>query len=158
MCTIFLFIFIPVEYIVSQLSLRNAYKCTLICFCCYSSSGLVQCHPWKTSLSNQRWSSSKIYDAVDPTWDGCRQAPATRIHMFWSCPSLYTYWLQVFNSISVCIMTPFEATALTALFGVLPPTLSLPIYKADFVAFVTLLARRQIFPRWKSPTSPSHSS
>ena len=111
--------------------------------------GLTQCkilhrvHFTKVRLS-------KIYDDVDPMCDRCRQAPAAYIHMLWSCPSLHAYWLEVFNSISICIKTPFERTALSALFGVFPPNLSIPKHKADFVAFVTVLAQRLILMRWKS--------
>ncbi len=79
--------------------------------------------------------------------------------MIWSFPSLRTYWVQIFNSVSVCTRTKCEpSAALTALFGILPPTLQLPKYEADFVAFVNLLAKCLILLRWKSPVPPSHSS
>lgn len=69
----------------------------------------------------------------------------------------FTYWFEVFISISDCTETQWEPTAITALFGVLPPALLLPKYKADFVAFVTLPARRLILLRWKSPAIPPNS-
>lgn len=110
----------------------------------------------RTHLTKARL--SKIYKDDDPMCDRCRQAPATYIHVFWSCPSLNTCWLEIFNSISDCTGIQFEPTAFTALFGVPPYTLLLPKYKADFVAFVTLLARCLILLRWKIPAPPSYSS
>ncbi|KAA0701525.1 LINE-1 reverse transcriptase -like protein [Triplophysa tibetana] len=119
--------------------------------------GLTQCKIiHRAHLTRVRL--SKIYKDVDPMCIRCHQAPATHAHMFWSCPSLFNFWTQIFNSISVCIGVQFDPTACTALFGVLPPTLQLPKYKADFVAFISLLARRLILLRWKSPAPPSHSS
>ena len=76
--------------------------------------------------------------------------------MFWSCPSLYNFWSEIFKTISNIIKIPFNPTALTACFGVPPTTLPLPRYKADLVA-LTLLARRLILLPWKSSTLPSHS-
>lgn len=117
--------------------------------------GLIQCkivhriHFTKVRLA-------KIFD-VDPSCDRCHQAPATHVHMFWSCPSLYNYWSEIFNTISICIKTPLDLNASTALFGVPPIDTSLSKYKADFIAFTTLLARRLILLRWKSSSPPSHS-
>ena len=52
---------------------------------------------------------------------------------------------------------PIEPNAITALFGVIPPTMSLSSVEVAFIAFVTLPARHFILLRWKSPTSPSHT-
>ena len=118
--------------------------------------GLMQCkiihraHFTKVRLS-------KIYSDVDPTCDRCRQAPASHVHMFWSCPVLQPYWVGIFNSLSKIVGRPVELHALTALFGVVPPEMSLSTSEKAFIAFVTLLARRLILLRWKSPTSPSHT-
>ena len=100
---------------------------------------------------------SKIYD-VDPTCDRCHQAPASHLHMFWSCAVLQPYWVGIFESLSKVVGRPVEPNAITALFGVTSPTLSLSSVEAAFVAFVTLLARRLILFRWKSPTPPTHTS
>ena len=119
--------------------------------------GLTQCKILhRAHLTRVRL--SKIYKDVDPLCVRCHQAPATHVHMFWSCPLLFNFWTQIFNSISVCTKVQFDPTAFTALFGVLPPTLQLPKYKADFVAFVSFLARHLILLRWKSSVPPSHSS
>lgn len=77
--------------------------------------------------------------------------------MFWSCPSLQNYWSQIFKTLSKVLTNHIEPLAFTALFGTLPPSLDMPKYKSDFVAFVTLLARRLILLNWKSPKPPTHS-
>lgn len=68
-------------------------------------------------------------------------------------------WLLILicYSISVCIMIQFQPTALTASSGLLPVTL-LPKHKADFGAFVRLIARCLILLAWKSAVPPSPSS
>lgn len=118
--------------------------------------GLIQCkiihraHFTKVRLS-------KIYQDVDPTCDRCRQAPASHVHMFWSCPALYSYWREIFRSLSKVTQKSIEPNAMIALFGTSPPTISLSSSEAAFVAFVTLLARRLILLKWKSPIPPSHT-
>lgn len=108
---------------------------------------LHRCHLTKVRLS-------KIYGDVDPICDRCRQYPATYFHMFWACPSLNTFWLEIFNVISQISSVSFTPSAVTALFGItLIP--AVPKCKRNQVAFVTLLARRLILMKWKSPTPPS---
>ena len=132
--------------------LNNVHK-----FSICAKHGLIQCkivhraHFTKVRLS-------KIYNDVDPTCDRCHQAPASHVHMFWSCPVIQSYWLEIFDSLSRIAGKPIDPNAFTALFGVIPPTMSVSSSEAAFIAFVTLLARRLILLRWKSPTSPSHTS
>lgn len=75
-------------------------------------------------------------------------APVTYSYLLWICPSLYQCW-----SIT---QTYFEPAALSAIFGVLSPTSSLPKYSADLVAFSTLLARHLILLGWKSLSPLTH--
>ena len=118
--------------------------------------GLIQCKiVHRTHFTKVRL--AKIYDNIDPTCDRCHQAPATYSHMFWTCPSLHTFWSEVFGTISNSIDIPIDPVAMTALFGVLPIDLTLPRYKTDLIAFTTLLARRLILLKWKSSSPPSHS-
>lgn len=118
--------------------------------------GLLQCkilhryHLTKVRLS-------RIYGDVDPVCDRCHQYPATYFHMFWTCPSLHNFWLEIFNTISQITSVSVTPSAITALFGVtLTPAIS--NYEKNFVAFVTHLARRLILIKWKSPTAPTHHS
>lgn len=118
--------------------------------------GLIQCkiihraHFTKVRLS-------KIYPDVDPTCGRCCQASASHVHRFWSCPALFLYWSEIIRSLSKIIQKSREPNAMIALFGISPPTISLSSSEAALVAFVTLLMRRLILLKWRSPTPPSHT-
>ena len=43
---------------------------------------------------------SKIKRDIDPTYDRCKQAPVTLLHMLWSCPKLYNFWQSIFKTFS----------------------------------------------------------
>ena len=76
----------------------------------------------------------------------------TLISLF--CPSLRRYWTKIFDTMSRSVGITFEPNVMTAVFGISPPNLSK--YKAHLIAFTTLLARRLILMKWKSPAPPSH--
>lgn len=97
----------------------------------------------------------KMYDNIDPSCEKCHQTPANHVHMFWSCTSLHNYWTAVFNTFTEVTGTRIEPNAITALLSI--SQVPLPRLQADRIAFATLLARRLILLRWKSPTPPSHT-
>lgn len=99
---------------------------------------------------------SKITD-IDPTCDRCRQDPATLLHMFWTCPRLYMFWLNIFETFSGILGKVVEPSPLIALFGVAPEDASLSKREVNMVAFCSLLARRLILFKWKDPIPPTHS-
>lgn len=109
----------------------------------------------RTHFTNVRL--SKIYKDVSPICERCHQAPANHAHMFWSCPTLQSYWVEIFGSLSKITGKLIEPNPLIALFGVTPPTVSISSLETKLTAFVTLLARRLILLKWKSPTPPSHT-
>lgn len=98
---------------------------------------------------------SRIYPHINPLCDRCKQAPASLIHMFLTCPTLHNFWTEIFNTIFTILKVPSEPIQVTILFGVIPSTLLVPKFKADFIVFTTLLARRLILLRWKSSTPPT---
>lgn len=119
--------------------------------------GLIQCK----LIHRTYWTKvrlSKIYPHIDPVCDRCKLAPASLIHMFWSCPSLQSYWSNIFGTLSEVLGVTLDLNVLLALFGVMPTTVTLQKSKADFAAFLMLLARRLILFRWKSPSPPSFES
>ena len=119
--------------------------------------GLIQCK----IVHRIHWTRvklSQIFPDVDPTCERCHSSPASLAHTLWSCPSLHEYWSKVFDILSDVLELTISPSPFTALFGVLPPTVPLSSYKADFVAFITLVARRLILLRWKSSNAPSFSS
>ena len=77
--------------------------------------------------------------------------------MFWSCPALLCYWKEIFGSLSRVTHKLIEPNATIALFGVSPPSIPFSSSESAFISFVTLLARRLILLKWKSPTPPSHT-
>ena len=85
---------------------------------------------------------SKIYDTVDPSCEKCHQTPANHVHVFWSCVSLYNYWMAIFETLSKVTGTLLQPNAKTALFGI--PLVPLPKLQLDIIAFATILARRLI--------------
>ncbi len=118
--------------------------------------GLIQCKiVHRTHLTKVRL--SQIYKDVDPTCDRCHQAPASHVHMFWSCSALQSYWEEIFRSMSKVAGKLIKPNAMTALFGVSLPMVPLSSLEAAFIAFVTLLARRLTLFKWKCPTAPSHT-
>lgn len=109
-------------------------------------------------LHRTHWSKeklSRVYPHINPLCDRCQQAPGSLIHMFLTCPTLHNFWTDICNSLSEILNMPIDPIPITILFGVLPSTLVVPKFKADFVAFATLLARRLILLKWKSPTPPT---
>lgn len=100
---------------------------------------------------------SRIRPELDPTCDRCKQAPASLLHMFWTCPRLHSFWRSIFNTFSEMLEEPLDPSPLIALFGVAPQTMNLSNYKCNMLAFCTLLARRLILFRWKDPLPPTHS-
>ena len=100
---------------------------------------------------------ARIYPNTDPTCDRCKHAPATLIHMFWTCSTLRTFWLAIFKSLSEVFSMVIDPHPLIALFGVRPGDCIWPLNMHNVVAFTTLLARRQILLNWKSAKPPSHT-
>lgn len=100
---------------------------------------------------------SKIKPDLDPTCDRCRQDPATLLHMFWTCPKLYTYWVNIFETFSKTFGERIEPSPFIALFGVAPENIIINKRMNTVLAFGSLLARRLILFKWKDPTPPTHT-
>ena len=118
--------------------------------------GVIQCK----IVHRVHWTRVKLsqfFTDVDPTCERCHLAPASLAHTLWFCPSLYGYWSKVFDILACVLEQTISPSPFIALFGVVPPTVPLSSYKADFVAFITLVARRLILLRWKSSNAPSFS-
>lgn len=99
---------------------------------------------------------SRIYPELDPACDRCKLAPASLIHMFWSCPRLAPFWTSVFETLSQFLQVPIDPTPLIAIFCVIPDNVPLTGLQSDTVAFATLLARHLILFGWKQAAPPSH--
>ena len=97
-----------------------------------------------------------IYPDSEQSCARCGQGSATLSHMFWSCPSLTTYWTKIFDTFSNICNSTIDPNPVTALFGVLPEGVQVPAHQTEAVAFSSLLARRLILFNWKKATPPSH--
>lgn len=99
---------------------------------------------------------AKMYPNTSPNCDRCNYPSANLIHTLWLCPQLFDYWTRVFSIISEVVGQTVTPNPLSALFGITPLHLSLPSSLKTSIAFMTLLARRAILTKWKSPHPPSH--
>lgn len=118
--------------------------------------GLIQCK----IIHRAHWTKArlaKIYKDINPNCVRCNQSPANHVHMFWCCSSLDGFWKDIFSTLSEVCDTQIKPDPFIALFGVPSPTLQLTNINKDFIAFVTLLARRLVLLSWKSSVPPSHA-
>ena len=90
----------------------------------------------------------KIFPNVDPSCPHCKGQPADYVHMFWSCPKLTTFWVNIFGACSKMLQRVITPNPVCALFGFTPENRSL-------IAFTSLIARRLILLSWKDQAPPS---
>lgn len=100
---------------------------------------------------------SKMFPTVNPLCDRCGQAPASLAHMFWTCPSITTYWVKIFQSLSEILQENIKPDPVLALFGVGSAAMELILSnnQKNVICFVTLLARRIILLNWKQKNPPA---
>lgn len=98
---------------------------------------------------------SSIYPNVDSNCIRCHIHVADLTHMFWSCHLLMGYWSDIFDVLSKVFGVTLQPCAMIALFGVPNKEANLTKNQQNIVAFVSLLARRQILLHWKSSAPPT---
>lgn len=98
-----------------------------------------------------------MYPNIDPICDRSHQADASLIHMFWTCPTLLSYWSKIFDTLCAVTGVNIVPSSTIALFVATSDVLLLSSGNRSFIAFVTLLARRLILLKWKSAIPPLHS-
>lgn len=98
---------------------------------------------------------AKMFPQSDPTCDRCKIEEATLLHMFWSFINLERYWRGIFEALSTVLVVPIPLNPITALFGLVPENVQLPVGGCKVVAFSTLLARCLILLKWKDSEPPS---
>lgn len=96
-----------------------------------------------------------IYPNTDPHCLRCHQGLATLGHMFWSCPSLTSFWTQIFDAFTHMCGSHIPLDPVTAVFGVIGDHVKISTSQTYAIAFGSLLARRLILRQWKSANSPS---
>lgn len=101
---------------------------------------------------------ARMFPNIDASCDRCRNTPADLTHMFWSCPTLATYWSTIFKTLSEALNIDLQPSATMAIFGITEKrhTTLRKSYK-NIIAFTTLLARRRLLLHWKSKNPPKVS-
>lgn len=99
---------------------------------------------------------AKFHTNADPLCNRCKVDIGSLLHTFWSCPKLQTYWISIFETLSKAYNIQLAPAALTALFGVIPPGVSVSKAVRDAIAFASLIARRLVLLRWKDEAPPTH--
>lgn len=107
----------------------------------------------RAHLTNARLAD--IYPDTDPSCPRCKGQPANHTHMFWSCPTLTTFWSDIFNTFTKIYGETVNPNPLTAIFGISPPSCPLSRNARDVIAFTTLIARRSILLNWKQQSPPN---
>lgn len=75
-----------------------------VCSACTLKQFIVvhRIHRSKTKLA-------RTHPNMDPTCEKCKSAPASLLHMHWTCPSLITFGTSVFQTISGTLCHQIEA-------------------------------------------------
>lgn len=75
--------------------------------------------------------------------------------MFWSCPSLNTFWSNIFNAYSIMFKNIITPNPLCALFRCTPEIHGLKDKAEAVIALTSLIARRLILLSWKKNSPPN---
>ena len=100
---------------------------------------------------------SQIYPDIDDRCERCNTTPADMAHMFWTCPKLREFWSSVCKTLNDAFGTKMKPSAEMAIFGVFVNEITMATHHKNAFAFASLLARRRIVLKWKSPNPPKVS-
>ncbi len=89
-----------------------------------------------------------IYPNTNPHCLRCHQGIATTGHMFWSCPALKNFLIQIFEAFTHMGGRPIPLDPITTVFGVTAGEVQISTSQACAIAFASLLARRLILRQW----------
>ncbi len=98
---------------------------------------------------------SQIYPTVIDRCDKCHASPCNLTHMFYSCPLLFSFWQNYFDSISEILSITVKPSPHIAIFGYPEDYDRYNSTQLDLLAFTSLLARRRLLFHWKSTKPPS---
>lgn len=82
---------------------------------------------------------------MDPSCDKCESEDASLIHMFWTCPKLKTFWMDIFQPLSLILEYHMDPNPLVSIFGTngeADARLTLS------VSFASLVAKCAVLLRW----------
>lgn len=86
----------------------------------------------------------------------CKAETGSLFHTFCTCLKLQPYWTYVLETLSKVYEVKQIPSTLTAVFGVIFPSVSIPKNHSDAIAFASLIVRRLILLRWKEEAPSTH--
>lgn len=97
---------------------------------------------------------NKMFPTVSAMCDKCSSAEGTLAHLFWFCPSLFSFWSAIFKWFSKCYFKDIKPDHNIAVFGC-----SMDLgYTTDLWLALQLgmvVAKKLILLTWKSTTPPN---
>uniref|UniRef100_A0A8C5D9N9 Reverse transcriptase domain-containing protein n=1 Tax=Gouania willdenowi TaxID=441366 RepID=A0A8C5D9N9_GOUWI len=109
---------------------------------------LFRCHYSKARLA-------RIFPTTIDICDRCGGSPCDLAHMFFSCPTLNTFWQIYFNTMSKVLSKNVDVSSHVAIFGIPENYSNYSALHLQILAFTSLIARRHLLIHWKSTSSPS---
>lgn len=97
---------------------------------------------------------NRIFPDVSPTCDRCSAADGTLGYLFWSCPMLTKFWVDIFSLYSVVYNRQMVPDSLLVILGCSNDSLSLPHTLQQALMFGMIIAKRVILKEWKSAAPP----
>ena len=97
---------------------------------------------------------NRYFHKTDATCPRCDKLDADLLHMFWYCPRVRQYWLEITTKLSHCTERQVTHTWEMCILGLMHRDKK---HKATsrFIDLGLLTAKRLITKRWKSPEPPS---
>ncbi|CAI5656405.1 unnamed protein product [Oreochromis niloticus] len=95
-----------------------------------------------------------IFPSLSSLCYRCKALDGTLGHLFWSCPTLRSFWAEIFNIYNRVYDLKLEPDGVLAVLGCSLTSLALrrPLQKA--LMFGMIVAKRLILRAWKSPSPP----
>lgn len=97
----------------------------------------------------------RIYPSISPLCDRCKSAEGSLAHLFWTCPSLYNFWSEIFKWFSDIYNCEFKPDPNIALFGYSRSLLTQSFSVQNTFMYGVIIAKRLILRLWKSETAPT---
>ena len=116
---------------------------------CIQFKVIHQLHFSKTKLN-------RIFPSVSPTCDKCRSADGSLGHLFWSCPKLRNFWVDIFQLYSDLYAIQLIPDSLIVILGCSNFSLTLPSPLQQALAFGMIVAKRVVLREWKSVSPPCY--
>lgn len=96
----------------------------------------------------------RIYPSISASCWRCKSASADFIHIFWNCPQIEIFWVEVTKVILTVTTVPVPLSVEVCLLGLVKP-LALRRAIRTLLGLLLDYARKSIVLRWKASYAPS---